>query len=215
MPPPGFPDAKMADAGSVRHRVRHRATGSAFETDPDAVSAAPVAWCSAEAKIRPGGSRTIRTVRPGRGPRFPHSVVESEDTSVSSLWTPSGGEPRPRPDPGGPAEPVPGEPGAEERVADEQVAEELRRVRAELATTSVADLVANHAIGLWQLAVLHLTPEEDAPIRLSEAGLAIDAMAALLEGVGDRLGENEAPLRDALSQLRLAFVQVSSASLDS
>jgi len=112
-------------------------------------------------------------------------------------------------------EPVPGEPGAEERVADEQVAEELRRVRAELATTSVADLVANHAIGLWQLAVLHLTPEEDAPIRLSEAGLAIDAMAALLEGVGDRLGENEAPLRDALSQLRLAFVQVSSASLDS
>jgi hypothetical protein len=88
-------------------------------------------------------------------------------------------------------------------------------VRTELAATSVADLVANHAIGLWQLAVLHLTPEAGAPARLDEAGLAIDAMAALLDGVGDRLGENEPPLRDALSQLRLAFVQVSGASPDS
>ena len=100
-------------------------------------------------------------------------------------------------------------------ASDEEVAEELRRVRAELAGTSVADLVANHAIGLWQLAVLHLTPEAGASIRLDEAGLAIDAMAALLDGVGHRLGENEPPLRDALSQLRLAFVQVSGAGPDS
>ena len=82
-------------------------------------------------------------------------------------------------------------------------------MRAELAGTPVADLVANHAIGLWQLAVLHLTPEEGAPLRLDEAGLAIDAMAALVDGLGDRLGENATPLRDALAQLRMAFVQVS------
>jgi len=133
---------------------------------------------------------------------------------VSSLWTPSGGEPTPGPDAGrvgapAPDQAAPDRPAPNETVPDEEIAEELRRVRAELATASVADLVANHAIGLWQLAVLHLTPEGGAPVRLDEAGLAIDAMAALLDGVGDRLAENEPPLRDALSQLRLAFVEVS------
>ena len=97
-------------------------------------------------------------------------------------------------------------------VDEAAVREELRRVRAELAGTPVADLVANHAIGLWQLAVLHLTPDEDAPIRLDEAGLAIDAMAALVEQLGDRLGESAEPLRDALAQLRIAFVQISEGS---
>jgi hypothetical protein len=92
--------------------------------------------------------------------------------------------------------------------------EELRRVRAELAETPVADLVANHAIGLWQLAVLHLTPEEGQPIDLGEAGLAIDAMAALVDGLGDRLGESAEPLRDALAQLRMAFVQITERGSD-
>jgi hypothetical protein len=68
--------------------------------------------------------------------------------------------------------------------------------------------VANHAVGLWQLAVLHLTPEEGEEPRLDEAGLAIDAMAGLVEPLGDRLGANAEALRDALSQLRLAYVQV-------
>jgi hypothetical protein len=95
-------------------------------------------------------------------------------------------------------------------IDDAEVHEELRRVRAELAGTPVADLVANHAIGLWQLAVLHLTPEEGDPVRLDEASLAIDAMAALVEGLGDRLGESAQPLREALAQLRMAFVQMSS-----
>jgi hypothetical protein len=84
----------------------------------------------------------------------------------------------------------------------------MARVRAELAATPVADIVANHAVGLWQLAVLHLTPEGDEAPRLDEAGLAIDALAALVEGLGERLGHNAEPLRDALAQLRLAYVQV-------
>ena len=134
---------------------------------------------------------------------------------MSSLWTPSGEQ---QPDgeepgsrtgrPGYAAERTPAAvPGPAESEAE--VEEELRRVRAELAHTPVADLIANHAIGLWQLAVLHLTPEEGQPVRLDEAGLAIDAMAALVEGLGDRLGEAAEPLRDALAQLRVAFVQIS------
>ena len=140
---------------------------------------------------------------------------------MSSIWTPSGERPV------GPAEadadaapdapgrattsamPGPGGPGGIEEPDEAAVREELRRVRAELADTPVADLIANHAIGLWQLAVLHLTPEEGEPLRLDEAGLAIDAMAALVETLGDRLGESAEPLRDALAQLRMAFVQMS------
>ena len=135
---------------------------------------------------------------------------------MSSLWTPSGGEPERGPGPGPDDEfdefdeaiDAPGLAGPAGEPDEAVVAEELRRVRAELAGTAVADLVANHAIGLWQLAVLHLTPEAGTPVRLDEAGLAIDAMAAIVDGLGDRLGENADPLRDALAQLRLAFVQV-------
>ena len=43
--------------------------------------------------------------------------------------------------------------------------------------------------------------------RFDEAQLAIDAMAAVINAVGDRLGENASPLRDALLQLQTAFVQ--------
>jgi hypothetical protein len=129
---------------------------------------------------------------------------------VSGLWTPSGehvpDEPAgPTGGPGPAAEGFSDEPLSPDEVA---MAEELQRVRAELAATPVADIIANHAVGLWQLAVLHLTPEEGQEPRLDEASLAIDAMSGLVDGLGDRLGPHAEPLRDALSQLRLAFVQV-------
>ena len=72
----------------------------------------------------------------------------------------------------------------------------------------MADIVANHAVGLWQLAIVHLAPEDESPPSLDEARLAIDAHGGLVDGLGDRLGPHEEPLRDALAQLRLAFVQV-------
>jgi hypothetical protein len=138
-------------------------------------------------------------------------VFGCEDTSVSSLWTPSG-EHRPSSEATGDEEPGTSRPaagGAQPGAGDDAaMREELHRIRAELAGTPVADLVANHAIGLWQLAVLHLTPESG-EARLDEAGLAIDAMAALVDGLGERLGESAAPLRDALAQLRMAYVQAS------
>ncbi|MEO9224437.1 MAG: hypothetical protein ABI276_05540, partial [Acidimicrobiales bacterium] len=45
----------------------------------------------------------------------------------------------------------------------------------------------------------------------SEAKVAIDAFAALLDAVGDQLGEDGTVLIDALAQIRLAFVQISGA----
>jgi hypothetical protein len=43
---------------------------------------------------------------------------------------------------------------------------------------------------------------------LVEAALAIDALACLVEGLDTRLGENFEVLKDALANIRMAFVQV-------
>ncbi len=80
--------------------------------------------------------------------------------------------------------------------------EELRR---QLSETPASTVVANHCFGLFELAALHLSTE---PPKLSEAQVAIDAFAALVENLGGRLGEAEPQLREALSQLRVAFVQI-------
>jgi hypothetical protein len=139
---------------------------------------------------------------------------------VSSLWTPYGehepGAPSvPAEEASGPTGRPPDTPAGEasrpvEEVGpDPELAEELQRMRAQLLEAPVADIVANHAVGLWQLAIVHLAPDADEAPKLAEAGLAIDALAALVDGLGDRLGEHAAPLREALAQLRLVFVQAS------
>jgi hypothetical protein len=127
---------------------------------------------------------------------------------VSSIWTPSG-EHEPEPSPG--ATP---DVGAEPEMSQEAY-EELVRTRAELSAIPVADIVANHAVGLWQLAILHLTPDpgpDGTPTepRLPEASLAIDALGALVDTLGERLEPHYEALREAVTQLRLAFVEISS-----
>ncbi|MBV8951124.1 MAG: hypothetical protein JOZ99_09635 [Actinobacteria bacterium] len=133
---------------------------------------------------------------------------------MSSLWTPYGErEPQPgAPDDtagspvGGTAAPAAGPAGTEMSDA------EMREAMARLAATPVRDIIANHAIGLWELAVLHLGLGGAAEVDLEEAALAIDAMGALVDGLGDRLGEHAQPLREALSQLRVAYVQIKEAA---
>jgi hypothetical protein len=89
-------------------------------------------------------------------------------------------------------------------------------VHARLIATPVEDVIANHALGLWQVALVHLgviTPPDEtgtppAP-DLASAGLAIDAMATIVDGLGPRLGVHEEVLRDALTQAQMLFVEVS------
>jgi hypothetical protein len=134
-------------------------------------------------------------------------LSKGQDTSVSTIWTP-GGEHEPEPVEGdGGGEAPPG--AAADGAPDPELAEELRQLREQLAATPVADIVANHAVGLWQLAIVHLAPDADDSPKLEEARLAIDAVAALVEGLEGRLGEHEEALRDALAQLRLVFVEIS------
>ena len=70
-------------------------------------------------------------------------------------------------------------------------------------------VIANHVVGLFQLAGVHLSQQ---PPHYEEARLAIDAMAAVIEGLEGRLGPDEPTLRDALAQIRLAFVQIQAGS---
>jgi len=123
---------------------------------------------------------------------------------VSTLWTP-GGENDPEEPESTAATADAGVGGPEDEAAREQ----LRALREQLAQTPVADIVANHAIGLWELALLHLSAEEGTEPDLEEARLAIDGVAALVEGLEGRLGRHTEPLREALAQLRLAFVEIS------
>jgi hypothetical protein len=142
---------------------------------------------------------------------------------VSTIWTPSG-EHRPEPDDQGTPSgliggtPVGGPVAGDAMTADEAaMAEELARMSEELVLAPVADVVANHAVGLWQLAILHLAAAGaakagqpaplDADAHLDRAGLAIDAFGALVDGLGARLAPHDEALRDALAQLRLTYVE--------
>lgn len=128
-----------------------------------------------------------------------------------SLWTPGGEHEVPRDDdrpagaPG--AAGAPGQPPLtpEQEAEAAQIAAEMADVRAQLAQVPAAQVVANHAMGCWELAAIHLSAQ---PPNLSEAQVAIDAFGALTEVLDGRLGDDEATLQDALAQLRLAFVQL-------
>jgi hypothetical protein len=129
-----------------------------------------------------------------------------------SLWTPDGEHPVDRGAPrGAPTAPPEEDPFAglspDERAQVEQMAAEMDEVRTQLASVPAAVVVANHAMGLYELAAIHLSAQ---PPSFPEAQLAIDAMSALVERLEGRLGENEPTLRDALGQLRLAYVQMHS-----
>jgi hypothetical protein len=128
---------------------------------------------------------------------------------VSGLWTPSGGDPaRDEPPTPFPADPDDAMPSGDELAA-------MRELHAQLVATPVVDVIANHAIGICQLALVHLgvmTPPDEQgrqPVPdLAAAGLAIDAMAAIVDGLGTRLGEHEEVLREALTQVQMVFVQI-------
>ena len=85
----------------------------------------------------------------------------------------------------------------------------LQESRRRLAEVPADVVVANHAMGLYELAAIHLGGQ---PANLHDAALAIDAFACLVEGLGERLGSEVDTLRSALSQIRLAFVQIKGAS---
>src|SRR5579862_8097374 len=138
---------------------------------------------------------------------------------MSTLWTPDGERPIRRESPTGDAPPSPpsggapgggrpGGPGPSHEPTEEELAAQLAQMQEQLARTPAEIVIANHAFGLFELTALHLSQQ---PPNLGQARLAIDALGALVEGMAGRLGEHERELIQGLSQLRLAFVQISAA----
>ena len=138
---------------------------------------------------------------------------------MSTLWTPGGEVPvDDRPSTAGPSGSSAADDAAEapegfdldslspeEREQAEQYIRELAESRERLKSVPASVVVSNHAMGLYELAALHLASQ---PPNLTEATVAIDALGALLDGMKGRLGEPEATLREAMSQIRMAFVQL-------
>ena len=140
---------------------------------------------------------------------------------MSSLWTPAGEVPvdttpttrtpqAPGADTGADADFAGGEIDLDdlspaEREEAERYIRELAESRERLKSVPAATVVSNHAMGLYELAALHLANQ---PPNFAEATVAIDAFGALLAGMKGRLGEAEATLREGLSQLRMAFVEL-------
>jgi hypothetical protein len=151
---------------------------------------------------------------------------------MSSLWTPGGERPVNRPDEGpaeGPAEDAPaggsaGDPlkaaaaalgvdldslSEDERNELRSELNEMMRVRREIAATPAAEMVSNHLMRFLDLATIYLEAE---PPAFAEAVTAIEAFRVVVEQVGDRLGEHQPMLHEALGQMQMIFVQVKQAN---
>jgi hypothetical protein len=95
------------------------------------------------------------------------------------------------------------DPEQADALADAQAAMDAARER--LAEVPAEVVVTNHVMGLYELGAIHLSAS---PPDLRQAALAIDAVACLVDGLGDRIGEDAPTMRDALNNIRLAFVQI-------
>ena len=115
-----------------------------------------------------------------------------------SLWTPDGERPV-----GRNRDPEP-ELTPEEAERAEALVHELAEARQRLLEAPVATVLVNHALGIYELAAIHLTADQP---KFEEAQLAIDALGGLADATAGRLGDQEQTLREGLHQLRLAFVQ--------
>ena len=82
--------------------------------------------------------------------------------------------------------------------------QQLREAQEQLLSVPAGEIVANHVIGLFELAALHLRVD---PPNLDEARLPIDAMGVMVEQLGDQLPDHQT-LAAALHPIRLAYVEV-------
>jgi hypothetical protein len=125
----------------------------------------------------------------------------SRPTSAGDAASDIGPEPE-EPDPAPPSAPT-DRPWTPEQEA------EARRISEEIARTPAIEWVVNSAVTMANVAATKLDGRN-----LAEAQLAIDALASMINGLGDRLGNVEQPLRQTLSQLQMAYAEIASAGPD-
>ena len=121
-----------------------------------------------------------------------------------SIWTPGGEHDVPE---GAGANPAGGqqpELTPEQQQQAEEMAKQLSEAREQILAADARDVIANHAIGLYELAAIHLTAEKP---DLEQTKVAIDALSALVEGMEGNLGQAEPTLKESLHNIRLGYVQ--------
>jgi hypothetical protein len=140
-------------------------------------------------------------------PKVVDKRISARGTASAPRETSSGpAEPAPEPVAEAPTEPAPQEtegglPSDPDLWTPEQEAE-ARRMAEEVARTPSLEWVVNIGVTLANVAGTKLDLGATA-----DAQLAIDALAALIEKLGSRLDRAEAPLRQTLAQLQLAFAE--------
>lgn len=97
---------------------------------------------------------------------------------------------------------------AEDRAQLEAELAEMMQVRREVAATPAAEMLTNYLMRFFDLATIYL---ESDPPAFADSATVIEAFRCVLDGIGDRLGENEPLLREALGQAQMVFVQVKNA----
>ncbi|MBA3349633.1 MAG: hypothetical protein H0T12_03660 [Actinobacteria bacterium] len=123
-----------------------------------------------------------------------------------SVAEPSGAVQPPSAPPQAPPQPPTGGPptgdGGAERIWTPEEEAEAQRIAQEIAARPSLEWVVNVAVTLANVAGTKLD-QGDA----TDARLAIDALAGIVNGAGTSLGDAENPLRQTLAQLQLAYAQ--------
>jgi uncharacterized protein (DUF2342 family) len=179
----------------VDKRISSRTAGS---TPPEPRSETPPAERSDAAPEKPDGPpppedpREAATVTPLRPPTDEASAAASHPAGGAA----TAGVTPPTPPPGA---------ATGEGVWTPEQEEEARRMAEEMARIPSLEWVINVSVTLANAAGTKLNAG-----LVDDAGLAIDALAALVEKVGPHLGDAEAPLRQTLAQLQMAYAQMAS-----
>ena len=79
----------------------------------------------------------------------------------------------------------------------------MRAMAQHIAETPSLEWVLNTAVTLANVAGTKMDLGA-----VADAQMAIDALGALVDGLGNRLGTAEAPLRQTLAQLRMAYAEM-------
>ncbi|MDQ3645773.1 MAG: hypothetical protein M3345_02420 [Actinomycetota bacterium] len=131
----------------------------------------------------------------------PESPPAAEPVTPAPAQAESPAAPSPEPERvGGP----PGPMGGPEGVWTPEQEAQAREIAREIAETPSLDWVLQSAVNLANVAGVKLDLGQTA-----DARLAIDALAAMINGVGPQLQGAEQPLRQTLAQLQLAYAQMS------
>ncbi len=125
-----------------------------------------------------------------------------------SIWTPSGEYELSATDSEESSEEPESADSPPELTPEEQsaLASEFEEAKQRISETPVDQIITTHIIGLYELAVIHLQKD---PPDLESAKIAVNAMSGIVEGVAEDLQEYEEAMRNALTEIQMAFVKAS------